>query len=66
VLDAAMSTEGPVLIEAVVDQYVPMMPPKMPADYKKNLRKALPETPGRKEIEANLKEEPVATMMGGR
>ncbi|MFD2029199.1 hypothetical protein ACFSKM_00485 [Ancylobacter dichloromethanicus] len=36
------STEGPVLIEAVVDAAEPMMPPKMPPDYAENFRKALP------------------------
>ena len=64
VLDAAFATEGPVVIEAVVDAYEPMMPPKMPPDYAKNFRQALPETPGREAIEANVAEEPAKTMMG--
>jgi len=63
VLDAAFATEGPVVIEAVVDAYEPMMPPKMPPDYAKNFRQALPETPGREEIEANVAEEPLKTML---
>lgn len=63
VLDAACAAEGPVVIEAVVDPYEPMMPPKMPPDYAKNFRKALPETPGRAEIEANVAEEPLKTMI---
>jgi pyruvate dehydrogenase (quinone) len=63
VLDAAFATEGPVVIEAVVDAYEPMMPPKMPPDYAKNFRQALPETPGRAAIEANVAEEPARTMM---
>ncbi len=63
VLDAAFAAEGPVIIEAVVDAYEPLMPPKMPPDYAKNFRKALPETPGHEEIEANVAEEPLKTMM---
>jgi pyruvate dehydrogenase (quinone) len=64
VLDAAFATEGPVIIEAVVDAYEPMMPPRMPEEYRKNMQKALPETPGHSEIETNLREEPLKTMMG--
>lgn len=62
-LDAAFAVDGPVVIEAVVDAYEPMMPPKMPPDYAKNFRKALPETPGHEEIAANVAEEPLKTMM---
>ncbi|UVC14279.1 hypothetical protein IHQ72_27035 [Mesorhizobium onobrychidis] len=64
VLDAAFAAEGPVIIEAVVDAYEPMLPPRMPDEYRKNMRIALRETPGRKEIEANLAREPLKTMMG--
>jgi pyruvate dehydrogenase (quinone) len=64
VLAAAFAAEGPVIIEAVVDAYEPMMPPRMPDDYRKNMRKALPETPGHGDIEANLTKEPLKTMMG--
>ena len=39
---AAFAVEGPVVIEAVVDPFEPMMPPKMPPDYAENFRKALP------------------------
>ncbi|MGO4837758.1 thiamine pyrophosphate-dependent enzyme, partial [Rhizobiaceae sp. 2RAB30] len=35
VLDAAFAAEGPVIIEAVVDSYEPMMPPRMPDEYRK-------------------------------
>jgi len=63
VLNRALSTDGPVVIEAVVDPYEPMMPPKMPPDYAKNFRKALPETPYHERIEANTAEEPLKTMM---
>jgi pyruvate dehydrogenase (quinone) len=63
-LDAAMAAEGPVIIESVVDAYEPMMPPRMPDEYRKNMQKALPQTPGSDEIEANLAKEPLRTMMG--
>lgn len=63
VLDAAFAAEGAVIIEASVDPYVPMMPPKMPSDYARNFRKALPESPGRDEIEANIMQEPLRSMM---
>lgn len=64
VLDQAFATAGPVVIEAVVDAFEPMLPPKMPPDYAKNFQAALPETPGHAEIEASLAEEPARTMMG--
>ncbi|MER8572019.1 thiamine pyrophosphate-binding protein [Mesorhizobium sp. M1409] len=64
VLDAAFAAEGPVIIEAVVDAYEPMLPPRMPEEYRKNMRTALKETPGRQEIETNLAQEPLKTMMG--
>jgi pyruvate dehydrogenase (quinone) len=63
VLDAAFATSGPVVIEAVVDPYAPMMPPRMPPDYARNFRKALPATPGHEHIEANLQHEPLRTML---
>ncbi len=65
VLDEAFSAVGPVIIEAVVDQYEPMLPPKVPKDYRKKFDKALPETPGHEQIEANVAQEPLATMMKG-
>lgn len=63
VLDQAFAIEGPVVIEAVVDPYEPMMPPKMPADFAENFRKALRETPGNEHIKANLAQEPLRTML---
>ncbi|WP_309086618.1 thiamine pyrophosphate-dependent enzyme [Chelativorans sp.] len=63
VLDAAFAAVGPVVIEAVVDPYEPMMPPIMPPDYARNFRKALPETPGRESIEENVSQEPLSSMM---
>lgn len=63
VLDAALATEGPVVIEALVDAYEPMLPPKMPPEFARNFRKALPETPNHERIEENLTREPLKTMM---
>lgn len=63
---AAFATDGPVIIEALVDRYEPMLPPKVSKSYAKNLRQALPETPGRDVIENNLSEEPLTWMMQGR
>ena len=64
-LDAAFAEPGPVIIEAVVDKYVPMLPPKVPADYRKNFDRALPDTPGHAQIEANVAREPFVTMLKG-
>lgn len=63
VMDEAFSYEGPVIIQALVDRYVPMMPPKMSNDYARNFQKALPETPGREAIEANVEQPPLREMM---
>jgi pyruvate dehydrogenase (quinone) len=65
VLDKAFSVEGPVIIEAVVDPYEPMMPPKMPADYRAHFKDALPETPGHERIQENVDQEPLQTLMNG-
>lgn len=55
VLDQAFAAEGPVVIQALVDRYEPLMPPKMPEDYARNSRAALPQTPGHEKIEENLR-----------
>ena len=60
IMDEALATPGPVLIEAEVDPAVPMMPPSMPEDYARNFRRALPETPGHEAIENALEREPLA------
>ncbi|MBY2966899.1 pyruvate oxidase [Rhizobium leguminosarum] len=62
-LTEAFSVAGPVVIQAMVDQYEPMMPPKMPKDYAKSFRQALPETPGHRAIEANVSRSPLREMM---
>lgn len=63
-LSEAFSVAGPVIIQAFVDKYEPMMPPKMPQDYAKNFRQALSETPGHEAIEANIAKSPLRDMMG--
>jgi pyruvate dehydrogenase (quinone) len=63
VMDAAFATRGAVVIEALVDAFEPLFPPKMPADYKANFDKALPHTPGREKIEENLRHEPIHSLM---
>ena len=62
VLDEAFAADGPVVIEATVDSYQLMLPPKMPPDYAENLRKALPERPNNERIEENLAREPASKM----
>jgi pyruvate dehydrogenase (quinone) len=62
VMDAAFAAEGPVIIEAAVDAYEPLLPLKMPLDYGRNFKRALPETPGHEAIERNLAEEPLKTL----
>ncbi|CUX50106.1 pyruvate oxidase [Agrobacterium sp. CNPSo 2736] len=66
VLDAAFAEDGPVIIQSIVDKYEPMMPPKMPDDYAANFKKALPDTPGHRQIEENMAREPLRTMMRGK
>lgn len=51
------------VMEATVDAYEPMMPPKMPPDYARNFSKALPETPHHERIEENIAAEPNRSMM---
>src|SRR4051812_37916368 len=63
-LDDALAHDGPALIDAVVDANEPMLPPKRRETYVKNLSKALEKgTPGQREIERALTEEPAATSL---
>jgi pyruvate dehydrogenase (quinone) len=51
-----------VLIDAMVDGYEPMLPPKRRPKYMENLKKALDRgTPNRERIEAALGQEPLKT-----
>ncbi|MDX3924800.1 MAG: thiamine pyrophosphate-binding protein [Shinella sp.] len=65
VLNEAFAVEGPVLIQAIVDKYEPMMPPKMPEDYARNFSRALAETPGREKIEENVERSPLGNPLRG-
>jgi pyruvate dehydrogenase (quinone) len=63
-LDAALAHPGPALVDAVTDANEPMLPPKRRDTYVKNLSKALKQgTPGRREIEERLEEEPALTSL---
>lgn len=59
VLDEAFAINGPVVIEAKVDRYVPMLPPVLPTDYARNLAEALPNTPGSTRIRENIENSPL-------
>ena len=64
VLDAALATEGPVIIQALVDPNEPLLPARVSVTYAQHLHKALEAgTPGRAEIERALEREPSRTMM---
>jgi pyruvate dehydrogenase (quinone) len=63
-LDAAFSTEGPVLVEATVDPHEPLLPPKRMQKYAENLERALDRgTAGADHIRAALKREPARTLL---
>ncbi|WP_271898371.1 thiamine pyrophosphate-dependent enzyme [Candidatus Phyllobacterium onerii] len=65
ILSDAMSHSQPTIIEAVVDKYEPLMPPKMPKDYRRNFEKALADTPGAECIRRNISRKPVKGMYNG-
>jgi pyruvate dehydrogenase (quinone)/pyruvate oxidase len=51
ILDEALRTDGPVIIEAVVDPHEPPLPPKISVDQAEKLAEALAKgTPNRKQI----------------
>ena len=51
VLDQALSVDGPVIVEAVVDPFVPPMPPKVSADQAAKFAESLIKgQPNRKKI----------------
>jgi pyruvate dehydrogenase (quinone) len=63
-LDAALTHDGPALVDAVVDPDEPMLPPKRRPDYVKKLQKALDQgVPHRAEIERAMTEEPALTSL---
>ena len=64
ILDAAFAEAGPALIDAVVDGYEPMLPPKRRQTYVDNLEKALDRgSPERGHIEHALEQEPAITSL---
>jgi pyruvate dehydrogenase (quinone) len=64
ILDQALRTKGPVLIEAVVDPHEPPMPPKVTLDQAEKLAKALAKgTPNRKEIALTIASDKVREMV---
>jgi pyruvate dehydrogenase (quinone)/pyruvate oxidase len=64
VLDQALRTKGPVVIEAVVDPFEPPMPPKVTLDQAKKLAESLARgTPNRKEIILTIASDKVREMV---
>jgi pyruvate dehydrogenase (quinone) len=64
VIEKALSTRGPVVIEAVVDPNEPPMPPKVTWDQTEKLAKALAKgTPNRKEIALTIASDRVREMV---
>jgi pyruvate dehydrogenase (quinone)/pyruvate oxidase len=64
VLEQALDTEGPVVVEAVVDPYEPPMPPKATVDQAYQLAKALARgTPDRGKIIATVLEDKIREMV---
>ncbi len=64
IIDAALRTKGPVLIEAVVDPFEPPMPPKVSVDQAEKLGKALAKgTPNRKEIALTIASDKVRELV---
>lgn len=54
ILDQALSTPGPVIIEAIVDQLEPLLPPKIKSEEIEKFSEALKQgEPDREEIAAN-------------
>jgi pyruvate dehydrogenase (quinone) len=64
ILDEALATKGPVLIDAVVDPHEPPMPPKVTLDQAKKLGEALAKgTPNRKQIVLTIASDKVRKMV---
>ena len=64
IMELAFAETGPVLIDAVVDGYEPMLPPTYRKTYMENLDKAMDRgTPHQDRIEQALTEEPAKTSL---
>jgi pyruvate dehydrogenase (quinone) len=67
VLDAALATLGPVVIESLVDPNEPLLPAAVPKNYARNIEKALEAgTAGAEELRAALARRPARAMMETR
>ena len=67
VMDAALATPGPVVIEAVVDPNEPLLPAVVSESYEKNIARAIEAgTAGAAELQAALHRAPASAMMGAR
>jgi pyruvate dehydrogenase (quinone) len=63
-LDAAFASDGPVLVDALVDAAEPMLPPKRREQYMQHLEQAFETgTPGQDQIERRMREEPAQTSL---
>jgi pyruvate dehydrogenase (quinone) len=63
-IEELLGSEGPMLLDAVVDPDEPMLPPKRREEYMEKLQRALDAgTPGRGRIERALREEPARTSL---
>src|SRR5690606_31142710 len=66
-IEELLGSEGPMLLDAVVDPDEPMLPPKRREEYMEKLQRALDAgTPGRGRIEQALREEPARTSLRDR
>ena len=64
IMELAFAEDGPVMIDAVVDGYEPMLPPTYRKTYMDNLDKAMERgTPHQDQIEQALTEEPAKTSL---
>lgn len=67
VMDAALATPGPVVIEAVVDPNEPLLPAVVSETYEKNIGRALRAgTAGAAELQGALQRDPAKAMMEAR
>ena len=64
ILDEALRTEGPVIVEAVVDPHEPPMPPRISMDQAEKLAEALAKgTPNRKQIALTIASDKVRELV---
>jgi pyruvate dehydrogenase (quinone) len=67
VMDAALATPGPVVIEAVVDPNEPLLPAVVSETYAKNIARAIRDgTAGAADLQRALERDPAHAMMTAR